>query len=72
MKPVTVYLFGGPLDGEEKHFAFQPKEHLARVPGRKEPAHYQHSREWSDYFERLTFTPQDFPGRPPHRELQPA
>lgn len=72
MNPVIIHFFGGPCDGDDKHFAHPPHEHAARIPGSRRTVLYVPSQAWSEHFKRSTFVPEGFPGLPPKPELQAA
>jgi hypothetical protein len=72
--PIQVYFYGGVIDGLKSSFTkgIDSYDHPHAKGDRGKYTRYVRNDEWSQHFGKLIFVPQDFPGRPPKRELQTA
>lgn len=73
-EPIQITFFGGVNDGGKGAFTQAPQiyDYPHKAGDRGNFTRYVRSDEWSQHFGKLVFIPQDFPGRPPKRELQAA
>lgn len=74
MDEIQIHFYGGHADGTARDVPLGTASYeYPTAPGmrhaRKQPfTRYLHSNTWSQHFDRTTFVPEGFPGKPPHRE----